>query len=755
MPHTSSVDGSVDSRQNLRQKLRQFHLESGVRVRGQTDAGPGPALRAWRIAAGLTQEQLAERSGMSVRAIGDLERGKVSRPHRETVRLLAEVLGVDEKRCRELLRGTAPGPELPAQLPADIPDFVGRANDLRAVTSVLADGTSCARVIVVTGPPGVGKTTLAVHAAHRSHDDFPDGTLFADLRGAGTTPRDPGDVLTSLLRSLGVPGQTIPADLADRSALYRSMLADRAVLLVLDNAAGSGQVRPLLPGGGPSAVLVTSRAQMTGLAGATRVALPPMSEPEAAALFTAAAGPGRVTGDTGAVADVVGSCGRLPLAVRIAGAKLASRPAWSVRHLADRLADRHHRLDELQADDLNVRASLMLSYRGLPPAAARAFRLLALLDYPAPTLRIAAALLNLPAGSAERLLDRLVDAHLVTNPTPDRYGLHDLLRSFAREQAFREDSAELRRLALSRAVRASLADLAGQVPHPRPDSTSVPADRDGHAVSYAELDNLIAAIMLVTSAPDQDATLAAEILELLQRPLILSGCWDDLDRCAAAVSRVAEDRAQATAHRVQARVAIHRGDRDTAHRLLSGTLRQARATCDPHAEMSSLIMLGTLYGRSGDHKAAAATLEQAITAGQAVNAPVQLVLAHNYAGEQYLQLDQPDTALRHLQTGFGLARDHHDEDLTAMALYLLGAAQSRLGDHDAALAHHRQALELARSRGSAHSEAIAYLHLGRSLKAAGRSAEARTALDVAAEGFLAHGDHHRTAQARTLAESLT
>ncbi|MEV0405617.1 AAA family ATPase [Actinoallomurus sp. NPDC050550] len=630
------------------------------------------------------------------------------------------------------------------------------------MTRSLDSGAASARVTVVTGSPGVGKTTLALHAAHRLRHIFTDGTLFTDLRGAGTAPRDPGDVLNSLLRSLGVPGRTIPAGLADRSALYRSILADRAVLLLLDNAATSAQVRSLLPGGGPSAVLVTSRAQLTGLVGATRLDLPPMSELEATALFAATAGHGRVADDDTAVADVITSCGRLPLAVRIAGAKLASRPAWSVRHLADRLADRHRRMDELHIEDLDVRASLMLSYRGLGPAAAQAFRLLALLDYPASSLRTAAALLDVPVSDAEHLLDQLLDAHLVTNPAPDRYSFHDLLRSFAKEQALREDSAEVRRRSLTRAVRASLTDLAGQIPHPRPDAvpqgtgrTASRAKQMREAVSDVEQDNLVAAIMLVTSTPELDAVLAAKLLELLQRPLILSGRWDDLSRCAAAVEHVTEGRAQATAQRVQARIAIHRDERATARRLLSITLEQARATGDRLGEVSSLILLGTLHGRSGDHDAAAATLEQAITAGLTANMPVQMTMAHNYAGEQYLHLNRPDTALYHLRAGLSLARDNNDEDLTAMALYLLGAAHSRLGDHDTALIHHHDALQLAQARGSAHSEAIARLHLGRTLQAAGRLDEADKALAIAVEGFRAHGDHHSAAQALAAAESLS
>ncbi|WP_433191153.1 ATP-binding protein [Actinoallomurus sp. CA-150999] len=733
------------------------------------------------------------------------------------MRLLAEALGLDEEGSRDLMRRVGPqaladGPALdlpthpsarntvmvtekieaprpsvstvsvdesastppgeprrspwpaPAQLPADIPDFTGRAVELHVVTSSLDSDAASARVTVVTGSPGVGKTTLALHAAHRLRHVFTDGTLFTDLRGAGTAPRDPGDVLNSLLRSLGVPGRTIPPGLADRSALYRSILADRAVLLVLDNAATSAQVRSLLPGGGPSAALVTSRAQLTGLVGATRLDLPPMSELEATALFAATAGHGRVADDDTAVTDVITSCGRLPLAVRIAGAKLASRPAWSVRHLADRLADRHRRMDELHVEDLDVRASLMLSYRGLGPAAAQAFRLLALLDYPASSLRTAAALLNVPASDAEHLLDQLLDAHLVTNPAPDRYSFHDLLRSFAKEQALREDSGDVRRRSLTRAVRASLTDLAGQVPHPRPDAvpqgtgrTAEPsrAKRTGEAVSDVEQDNLVAAIMLVTSTPELDAALAAQLLELLQRPLILSGRWDDLSRCAAAVEHVTGGWAQATAQRVRARIAIHRNERATARRLLSITLEQARATGDRPGEASSLILLGTLHGRSGDHDAAVAALEQAITVGLTINMPVHMIMAHNYAGEQYLHLDRPDTALYHLRTGLSLARDNNDEDLMAMALYLLGAAHSRLGDHHTALIHHHDALQLARTRGSAHSEAIARLHLGRTLQAAGRHDEADRALAIAVEGFRAHGDHHSAAQALAAAKSLS
>ncbi|GAB2712384.1 AfsR/SARP family transcriptional regulator [Kitasatospora kifunensis] len=357
-------------------------------------------------------------------------------------------------------------PRAPVQLPPGVTDFTGRQEEGAALIAALtADGGHGPRIAAVSGQAGIGKTELALQTAWRLRRSFTGGVLFADLRGQQSRPADPTDVLAAFARALGAEGAAIPTEREARATLYHSLAAGLRLLVVLDNAADSSQVRPLLPGPG-SAVLVTSRRRLTGLAGAHPFDLGLLSQTEAAELFSKVAGRGY--GEPDAVAAITARCGYLPLALRIAGARLAARPAWSVQEIADRLADRRHRMDELRAEDMDVRASLMLSYTALPGPNARAFRLLALADAPTLPLPIASAMLDLPQRSAEQILEELVDAHLLTCPRQGSYGLHDLPRLFGREQAAATETAQERLAALRRGARAALAQLGRAKPGSRP-----------------------------------------------------------------------------------------------------------------------------------------------------------------------------------------------------------------------------------------------------------------------------------------------
>ncbi|WP_412539200.1 BTAD domain-containing putative transcriptional regulator [Longispora sp. K20-0274] len=319
---------------------------------------------------------------------------------------------------------------VPRQLPPDTARLVGRTTALARITG----GT----LTLVTGPAGVGKTTLAVHAAHRIRDRHPGGELFANL-GGGLRRVDPGDVQRRFLHALGAP--SVPGDPEERTALYRSTLADRRLVVLLDDAADEAQVRPLLVGAG-SAVIVTSRSRLPGLTSADVVELSPMDLADAVDLLAAVVGRDRVAADPGAAAALAGYCGHLPLALRTAAARLLTRPRWSLADLAARLAGERDRLDVLAAGDLTVRASLGVSYEGLDPAAATTLRRLARLGVPAAPAWIAHALLDAPA---EAVLDALADAHLLDVDAPDglgrvRYRLHDLVRLYAAERSLAEDS---------------------------------------------------------------------------------------------------------------------------------------------------------------------------------------------------------------------------------------------------------------------------------------------------------------------------
>ncbi|MDQ4118268.1 MAG: tetratricopeptide repeat protein, partial [Actinomycetota bacterium] len=357
----------------------------------------------------------------------------------------------------------APGVPLPAQLPPDIVDFTGRAEQVAEVCAALGqrdDGPdeppTAVAVALIAGRAGIGKTSVAVHAAHRMRGAFLDGQLHVNLHGAQDRPADPSEVLARFLRALGVAPSRVPESAEERGELYRSRLAGRRVLVVLDNAADEAQVRPLLPGEPGCAVLVTSRGRLAGLEGARLVDLE-ILEPDAAfELLEKVAGPDRLAGERRAGEEIVRLCGYLPLAVRIAGAKLAANPFWSAQHLADLLADERHRLDQLAIGDLEVRANVALSYDGLAEDEKQAFRRLGLLDAPDFATWTVAALADVTQDRAGRLVDGLVRARLLDGARGPggsvRYRFHDLLRLYARELAGRDEEGAESDAALSRAV---------------------------------------------------------------------------------------------------------------------------------------------------------------------------------------------------------------------------------------------------------------------------------------------------------------
>ncbi|MFE7093035.1 AfsR/SARP family transcriptional regulator [Streptomyces erythrochromogenes] len=391
---------------------------------GAYGAGPGGA-----PGAGAAAEVPGVPGAFRVPRVGDRGAGRAGR--QDGAR--AAVSGASA--APDLAQGQGPaaaGYVRPAQLPADIADFSGRAAELAALTGVLSDPARTAlAVAAVSGMGGIGKSALALRVAHQVKDAYPDGHLYADLRGTGSDPADPGTVLASLLGALGVPRHEVPPAAEDRARLFRTVLDGRRLLLLLDDARDIAQVKPLLPGAAGCAVVVTSRARLGGLLSGRHVQLEEFTPAEALGLLRQIVGADRVDREEEAAAALVEACARLPLAVRIVAARLAARPGWTVAHLVARLADERRRLSELRADDLAVAAVFELGHRQLTAPQAGVFRRLAPVSRPGIGLAAAAAALDLAEPEAEELLEALVDAALLESPEPGRYRHHELGRDFA------------------------------------------------------------------------------------------------------------------------------------------------------------------------------------------------------------------------------------------------------------------------------------------------------------------------------------
>ncbi|TDB91911.1 AfsR/SARP family transcriptional regulator [Actinomadura sp. KC216] len=396
--------------------------------------------------------------------------------------ILAAELGIDpgpelEKLHRRILatdvslalpaRRAAPRPAvaevraadaLPTHLPPDTADFTGRRQEVTSIGTLLASGTGSEPKprVVISGAAGVGKTATAVHAAHRALGEYPEGRFFIDLRGSRPRPADPAEVLGTMVQWLGVPAREIPYGLDARVRLFRSRTHGRRVLVVFDDVADEKQLRPLLPAGTGSAAIVTTRRRLTAIEGARLIDLPMFSAAEALGLLAKIVGMGRVTAEHTAAERIVASCGGLPLAVRIAGGRLAAKPHWSLSSFADALADCRNRLTELALADLEVRGRIEDSYCLLSEPARRAFRLLALLDVPRFGVWTVALALDARIARARELVEQLVDARLLEavnegrSPNHAWYAFHDLIRAVGFDLAVRDESSEERWASLNR-----------------------------------------------------------------------------------------------------------------------------------------------------------------------------------------------------------------------------------------------------------------------------------------------------------------
>jgi DNA-binding SARP family transcriptional activator len=585
----------------------------------------------------------------------------------------------------------------PAQLPADIGDFTGRETHVSHLCALLLAGNTVSspgavRIAVVNGAGGLGKTTLAVHAAHQVSAQFPDGQLYVDLLGASSQAASPGEVLARFLRDLGVEGDKVPVKDDERAALYRTTLTGRRVLILLDNAKDAAQVRPLLPGSSSCAVLVTTRNRTSDLASTRFVDLNVLEDTEALALFTKIIGEERAAAEPDATAEVLVACAGLPLAIRICAARLAARRQWRIATLAGRLRNQHKRLDELTTGDLAVRASFQVSYDSLRKASrgadpARTFRLLGLWQGESIGLPAAAALLGVPEDDAADALESLVDVNLLESPAADRYRFHDLLRVYATERAEAEEPASVRDETVARLLRWYLESAQAAADTVSPLRYQVPAEpaADGYPpLAFGTADEVFAWYdderANVVAATRQAATAGLHAIAWRLPPTLFPvfsrrSSWAD---CV-------------TSHRV--------------------AVDSARATGDQRAEAWASNQLGFALAKLHDPEAVG-HLEQALAIRQAIGdtrgeAQTAISLAEAHVSAHGAGPD----GVRYLQLAVELLRPAGVSSLRATAVNNLGDVYFELGDLRSAEECYLEARDICREIGG-HVEGHVLQNLG-------------------------------------------
>lgn len=745
----------------------------------------GSLLRELRADARMTIEELSEASGVSGRAIGNMERGKVSSPQRRTAELLADGLQLgDQDRARLLATvKTRPRAGALAQLPADLPVFTGRRAELQQALALLdRQGRETQAVLIgaIGGMAGVGKTALALHWAHRIADSYPDGQLWVDLRGfdRGGQVLDPEQVLGGFLRALGITDSRIPVGTEERAALFRSKLAGRQVLVVLDNARDSEQVRPLLPATPGCLAIVTSRNQLTGLAathGARMLTLDVWTPTEAREALALRLGEARVGAEPEAVAQILELCGHLPLAVAIVAARAAARPSFALADIAAELQEAHGTLDAFHTlDGVDPRATFSWSYQALSPAAARLFRLLGLHPGPDITLSAAASLVALPTRRVRALLDECGAAHLVTEHAPGRWRLHDLLRAYAAEIAEEHDGPAECRQTFHRLLDHLLhsAQAADQVLYPVVATPIEPAPAQPGVVADAFDDREQAAawaareLQVVWAAQRQAEVLGGFDTHVWQL------AWTIVD---AFIDHQWSLGRESLAFLTRAAEAVHR---------------------DPAGERYASAVVGWLsrqehqLGRSEEAKGRLlAFLQSPVTLAR----PLDQARVHHDLGWLHGKLCEYDDALHHALAALGLYRDvgnlpGHANELASVAWYhallghyedaityseqaithlveqkmplneasawdTLGYAHHHLGDHHQAIACYRRSLDLYRDTGRAYLEAEVLEHLGDTYRALGDADAAGAAWQQALD-LLIPLDHSSTGQLRVKLSAL-
>jgi len=659
-----------------------------------------------------------------------------------------------QRRPRPEGRATA----VPAQLPLDAPGFSGRREELSMLRAMLPsepepgqqDSGQTVPIVVISGAAGTGKTALAVRFGHQVAKRFPGGQLYVNLRGLDPAmpPMEPAEALRFFLDALGVPPYRIPAGIEGRSALFRSMLDERRMLIVLDNARDVGQVRPLLPGAPGSLVVVTSRNELAGLVaaeGAAPLTLDVLGDVEAHEMLGRRLGQPRVAAEPGAADEIIAACARLPLARGIAAGRAAGRPKRPLSELAAELHDAHGGLDTLEAGDAatNVRAVLSWSYDQLSEPAARMFRLLGVHPGPDISLSAAASLAGLPRADAGAALRELARTHMVAEYLPARFTFHDLLRAYAADQAERNDPGPERQAAMHRvldhylhtAVAASnrFSPYRAALPLTGPQPGVLPAEVTDKDQAMAWFDAEIPVLLALISYAGAHGfdTYAWQIPWTLGPFFNRRGRWQDYiaseQTALAAAQRLGDTLALAHAHYMLGHAYAQVREYEAADLNLREALDMFRELGDRSNEAMVLHGLGGMLEKQERYDEALAVALDALRMLKAVGQWWTQASSENGVGWLYAQLGQYDRALTHCQRALSLHRDSGHRGGTADTLDSLGYVYLHLGDTAQAKAHYTKAIEAYREIGSSFGEGNSMAGLGDALLAEGDREGARAA----------------------------
>ncbi|WP_346342117.1 BTAD domain-containing putative transcriptional regulator [Streptomyces sp. SID2563] len=666
----------------------------------------------------------------------------------------------------------SPPPAVPPRrnLPQQ-PSLVGRQQELRALTSMIterpAQGGTVITVEAVSGMAGVGKTALAVATAHLLAGTYPDGQLYIDLRGHSPAqePLTARAALATLLRLLGAPAFSIPSELEARTALWRTMLAGRRVVIVLDDAAGPGQVRPLLPGGSSCLTIVASRRHLTGIPQALSVPLDVLPEEDAVELFRGFAGRAR-TRDTGQVARIVDLCGCLPLAIELVAHRFRARTSWTLEILAERLARSAERLAEIHSADQEqeMARAFALSYRDLTAQQRTAFRRLGLHPGPEFTTAAAAALLGLPHDTAEGLLEGLVACHLLREPSPDRYRYHDLLKEYACGLSVSEDSEQERNRCMDRltdfyTTTAEAADRMAYphrvrpesaVPAPAVDSRLLPDSAAARTWLAAERGNLLAVEEHVRRNGDTGpaARLACALAGFLQGECHWHDATKLLGHAVTHWERADDASALCLALADLCAASASVGDYAEAATAGERALELARARDDRAAEAAALRVLGTLNWHLGENRKALVLLQKSFALTSLSGDIWEQARSRNNIAVTMLFLGDRERALAHFLKALDGFRSTADRTAAAQTLNNIGELQMQTGEVASARRSFEESLAYLETEGSRYDCATVRRNLAESLTESGDPSAALPAFEATLTEFRALGD--RKSQAETL-----